>query len=115
MVDKFCGPVLDLLAPARCFWCRRRAAAASPACSPCAAALPWNAPACRTCGIPLGAEGTGSCGDCLRDCPPQDASWAAFRYEAPIAQAIVDLKFHGRLTPAHVVGRLMAQIGRAHV
>ena len=109
MVDKFSGELLDLLAPARCFWCRRRAAQAAPACASCAAALPWNAPACRACGIPLATAGARVCGHCLRDSPPQDASWAAFRYEAPIAQAIVDLKFHGRLTPAHVVGRLMAQ------
>jgi ComF family protein len=109
MVDNFPAELLDLLAPARCYWCRRaQRGAGATACADCAAALPWNTRACRACGIPLAGE-AGVCGDCLRDCPPQDCSWAAFRYEAPIAQAIVALKFHDRLTPAHVLGRLMAR------
>jgi len=110
MVDNFSAELLNLLAPARCYWCRRVERSESRvACASCVRALPWNACACRACGLPLGADGTSVCVDCLRDSPPQDRSWAAFRYEPPIAQAIVDLKFHGRLTPAHVVGRLMAQ------
>jgi len=110
MVDNISRELLDLLAPSRCYWCRCAAPAGRVACAACNAALPWNTHACRACGIPLPpAQGAPVCADCLRDSPPQDRSWAAFRYEAPIAQAIVDLKFHGRLTPAHVVGRLMAE------
>jgi ComF family protein len=108
-VDNICGEFLELMAPSRCFWCRRPSPNARVACGACAAALPWNAHACRACGIALGAgQAAGVCGDCLRSCPPQDRTWAAFRYDAPIARAIVDLKFHGRLMPAHVLGRLMA-------
>lgn len=110
MVDKLCGELLELLAPSRCFWCHGLVAAGHCACAACNAALPWNARACRACSVPIAAgQATSVCGDCLRDAPAQDRSWTAFRYEGPIAAAIVDLKFHGRLMPAHVVGRLMAQ------
>jgi ComF family protein len=108
LVDNSLGALLDLLAPARCYWCRRISGAA-PACAACAGALPWNAPACRACALPLPAgASTDVCSACLDEAPPQDRSWAAFRYQPPVAQAIVELKFHGRLAPAHVIGGLMA-------
>lgn len=108
MVDKRPGGLLDLLTPARCHWCGR-ACAYAPACAACAAALPWNRFACRACALPL-PQGALSdvCATCLCDAPPQDHSWAAFRYETPLPQAIIELKFRGRLAPAHVVGALMA-------
>jgi ComF family protein len=49
------------------------------------------------------------CQDCLTDSPPQDRSWAAFSYQPPVSGQIVDLKFHGHLAPAHVLGALMAE------
>jgi ComF family protein len=108
MVDKQFAVFLDLLAPSRCHWCRR-VCAASPACAACAAALPWNEFACRACALPLPSTAiTDVCPACLRESPPQDRSWAAFRYATPLPQAIVELKFRGRLAPAHVVGALMA-------
>lgn len=110
LVDKLWGETLEALAPSRCHWCGRSTPQGHAACEACVAALPWNAHACRACGIPLAAgQPDGACAACLRECPPQDRSWAAFRYEAPVAQAIVALKFHGRLMPAHVIGHLMAR------
>ena len=107
-VDIGLRPLLDWLAPARCYWCGR-ISGADPACAACAEALPWNQAACRACALPLPARGgTDVCGACLCEAPPQDRSWAAFRYEAPVQQAIVELKFHARLAPAHVLGTLMA-------
>ena len=107
-VDNASGALLTLLAPQRCYWCAALSPGA-PACASCVAALPWNVRACRACALPLGSACEGSvCAECLRDSPPQDRSWAAFRYDAPVAQAIIELKFRGRLAPAHVIGRLMA-------
>lgn len=108
MVDKYRAEIADFLAPARCHWCGARCA--DVACASCAAALPWNAPACRCCALPLGfSSSLSACNACLSDAPPQDRAWAAFRYEAPVAEGIRELKFHARLAPAHVLGRLMAQ------
>ena len=107
-VDNSVVALLELLAPASCYWCGARDVRAG-ACAPCAASLPWNERACRACALPLasGTE-TSACGECLRESPPQDRTWAAFRYAAPVAQAILALKFHGRLAPARLLGGLMA-------
>jgi len=98
--------LVEFLAPQRCHFCHARGPAA---CAACIAALPWNDSACRACGLPLRGQDPGStCGDCLQVAPPQDRTWAAFRYAAPVAQAIVQLKFHRRFACARVLGHLMA-------
>jgi ComF family protein len=108
-VDNAVAGLLQVLAPASCYWCCARTGAAS-ACAACVGALPWNDRACRACGLPLpSAVESSVCGDCLREAPPQDRSWVAFRYAAPVAQAVLDLKFHGRLAAAQVLGGLMAE------
>lgn len=107
-VDNIPGELATLLAPSQCYWCTGRSAGA-PACASCAASLPHNRRACRACALPLpSATPLSVCAQCLDQAPPQDHSWAAFRYEAPVAQAIVELKFRGRLAPAHLLGHLMA-------
>lgn len=109
MVDNFRAVFIDLLAPPRCHWCGLPTPDA-PVCPRCAMSLPWNTSACRACALPLAAAvEDGVCAACLRDSPPQDRSWAAFRYEAPVTQGILELKFRGRLAPARVLGHLMAE------
>jgi ComF family protein len=83
-VDNAVAALLHALAPASCHWCRAQGAVLG-ICAPCSASLPWNDFACR------------------------DRTWAAFRYAPPIDQAIRELKFHGRLAPAHLLGGLMAR------
>ncbi|MCI0748963.1 MAG: ComF family protein [Nevskiales bacterium] len=103
-------PLFRLLAPERCHWCRTPLHG-RPVCAACEASLPWNTSACRACAQPLiSVAGTtvAVCTNCLNHAPPQDRSWTAFRYEAPVTQQILNLKFHGRLAPAHVLGTLMA-------
>lgn len=110
IVDKFSAGLGGLLAPLRCHCCG--GATDRPVCGPCEKSLPWNTQACRACAIPLAsAQGDPAgnvCGNCLTQAPPQDRSWTAFRYEAPVSRQIVDLKFHGNLMPSHVLGWLMA-------
>ena len=109
MVDNIRGELLALLAPSRCYWCAGLSPCA-PACARCAAALPHNLRACRACAMPLpSATPLSVCAHCLDEAPPQDHSWAAFRYEDPVALALVELKFRGRLAPAHLLGHLMAE------
>lgn len=103
MIDKLLSGFLDVLAPARCHAC---GGTGTPLCAACARALPWNSHACRTCALPLAADGI--CSDCLNHAPPHDAAWAAFTYRAPVSGQIVGLKFRGHLAPAHVLGTLMA-------
>jgi len=107
-VDAIFAPFGELLAPARCHWCGA-AVGGQPACPACRDALPWNACACRACALPLLSPQQGVCAACLTDAPPFDRAWTAFRYETPVRQQIVGLKFRGTLAPAHVLGRLMAE------
>jgi len=108
MVDNIPGQLLALLAPSHCHWCAGDPGAA-PACASCAASLPHNRRACRACALPLpSATPLSVCAQCLEQAPAQDSTWTAFRYESPVAQAIVELKFRGRLAPAHVLGHLVA-------
>ena len=108
-VDNLVRRFADGLAPMRCHFCGARCSN-SPACDACTRALPWNVSACRACAMPLPCGHAASvCAACLGDAPPQDRTWAAFRYEPPVSQAILDLKFHGVLAPAHVLGRLMLE------
>lgn len=93
--------------PQSCCWCDEENTR-GPVCNSCRARLPWNEPACRACAIPL-PSANGVCAECLEGSPPQDRSWAAFRYESAIAGQIIGLKFHARFAPAHVLGVLMAQ------
>jgi ComF family protein len=109
IIDNVATALADWLAPARCHACL--GAGAAPLCAGCLAALPWNERACRRCALPLAgpdAAATALCGDCLAVAPPQDATWAAFTYRPPVSRQIVELKFHGRLAPAHVLGAAMA-------
>ena len=100
IVDRF-------LAPQRCHWCKA-AVRGSVACSNCTASLPWNTRACRACALPLISAQSKVCATCLQGSPPQDSSWTAFRYETPVVQQILSLKFHGHLQSAHILGALMA-------
>ena len=107
LVDKFLAPLGNALAPEKCRWCGVRVAH-GPVCLECSNALPWNRSACRACALPLISAGAAVCGECLKSAPSQDSSWAAFRYENPVVQQILRLKFHEHLQAAHLLGALMA-------
>lgn len=105
IVDNLSAGFANTLAPLQCHFCEAQSGRAI--CSSCEKYLPWNEPACRACAAPLTAGAL--CASCLAQSPPQDKAWTAFRYEAPIALQIVELKFHGKLIPSRVLGVLMAE------
>jgi ComF family protein len=80
-------------------------------CPACYEALPWLPAACPRCANPLPAAPTAKttlCGQCQQAPPAFDSSLALFRYEAPLDRLIQDLKFHGQLSHARLLGTLMA-------
>lgn len=78
-VDSF----LDFLLPERCALCSDPCFT-GPVCDECASRLPWED-------------------------HHDPRTWAAFRYEPVIAQAIRALKFHAHFAPARWLGQLMAR------
>ena len=53
------------------------------------------------------------CGECLREPPPFEASYAAFRYQTPIDRLIIELKHHDRLAHARILGQLFIRARHA--
>lgn len=78
-------------------------------CSACYEALPWLSSACPRCANPLPATGGLLCGQCQQAPPVFTNSLALFRYEPPLDRLIQDLKFHGQLRYARLLGTLMAE------
>lgn len=107
IVDKFIAEAVRVVAPCRCHWCATPLGAGV-ACASCRATLPWNDRACRHCALPLAATALDACANCLRLPPPQDRTWTAFHYAAPVSHDIIALKFHARFASAHALGELMA-------
>jgi ComF family protein len=80
-------------------------------CPACYEALPWLPTACPRCANPLPAAPTAKntlCGQCQQAPPAFDNSLALFRYGPPLDRLIQDLKFHGQLRYARLLGTLMA-------
>ncbi len=76
-------------------------------CTHCQTDLPSLQTACLRCARPLAT--TGTCGACQQQAPPQDSALSAFRYEAPLDYLILQLKFHGKLHLAPLLGELIAE------
>lgn len=90
--------------PQSCLRCESHADADF--CEPCRNTLPWLKQACRVCAAPLPAVGV--CGVCQRQPPAFGTTVALFRYAPPIDGLIWQLKYHQRLSPARVLGALLA-------
>lgn len=107
MVDGIWSGLLHLLLPEQCGLCR--APAPGPICPACRDELPWNRIACPLCARPQEAGGGHVCAACAQVPPPFDAGWSAFRYAAPIDQAVQGLKYRAGFRSGRWLGREMAQ------
>ena len=75
-------------------------------------------PHCCLCGFPGATLDLDLCDFCRADLPwesePQSGGLIALRYEHPVDQMIRDLKYHGHIAHARVLGVLLAQAARQH-
>lgn len=93
------------LLPAACIACGAGTGGA-PVCSACNRDLPWNNPACPACALPTA---TGEvCPACLQKPRAFDAATAAFRYETPVAEALLGLKYQARFLHAAWLAEALA-------
>ena len=97
-----------LILPPTCLLCGTRGAAGQDLCPGCAADLPRNADACPCCALPLPAGQAGPCPRCLAHLPSFDRAFAPFRYQLPVDFLIREMKFHGRLIHARLLGERFA-------
>lgn len=103
MVD---GIVDWLLGGERCTLCRAPTFDAG-LCARCIDALPWNAPACPRCALPLAAPAA-NCHQCRSLGPVADAVLGPLRYAPPVDRWVHALKYEGALSEGRVLGRLLA-------
>jgi ComF family protein len=97
------------LLPPACLVCGGVGADGLDLCTPCRAALPWTAPACRRCGLPL--AGTGEqpvCGLCQLVPPPLARVQCPLHYAFPVDRLLPRLKFHGDLAAGELLVALAA-------
>jgi ComF family protein len=110
--------VQNFLFPGSCELCRRRIDADQDFCSECKHSLPAHTPGCRICAAPLWkavpettqADNEWVCGRCQQHPPAFTSAIAAFAYQEPINNLILDLKYHRKLYLARVLGSLLADV-----
>ncbi len=107
MVDNWSSFVQQLLYPDCCVLCGARGEAGLDICAGCRTDLPVAQSCCAVCAAVLPRPGV--CGSCLSRPPPYQRSFALFRYHAPVDRLLLDLKFHGKLARARLLGALLAQ------
>lgn len=98
-----------VLWPASCLLCGDRSDTDNDLCVACAADLPVNRCRCHRCALPLALDAL-ACGDCLRQPPPFEATFAPFRYGYPLDALVTRFKF-GRDLAA---GRVLTQLWLDH-
>lgn len=117
VLERWLDPLLDLVFPAVCPVCGRRADAAAPRpfCRACWAALPVGLdPGCVRCGEPFpGLAGVLPCDACRRTPPPYAFARAVGAYRDGLRAAIHALKYGRRPAVATPLAALLATAGPA--
>ena len=97
------------IVPSACLICTGEAEPGT-VCEGCRNSLPWNRIACPVCALPQRSTVSHTCANCAAEPPHFDATLAAFRYEAPIAQAIAGLKYHAQFRQSRWLGGEIARL-----
>lgn len=97
------------IVPSACLLC---AGPADPGtiCDGCRSSLPWNRIACPVCALPLNGPISHVCASCAAEPPHFDSALSAFRYQAPIKQAIAGLKYHAQFRQSRWLGGEIAAL-----
>lgn len=102
----------DLLFPPRCLGCERSLKSSRPPllCPTCRGELAWiRSPLCSGCGLPFVAGADHLCGDCLVNHFAFDLARSLWRYQPPVSDLILALKFKGQLTGIATLAGLAAE------
>lgn len=102
------------LLPTLCLLCDEPTSICSMICAHCQKILPILPQNCSRCGQFLPGEQTIPldliCGNCLKNPPFFDKTFALFPYDSPIIQLITQLKFHHHLTHARAFGEYFISV-----
>jgi ComF family protein len=109
MTQRWLGDLRSFLYPATCVLCESPGHHDLDLCRPCAQALPHLSTACLQCALPVVTPDASLCGACRREPPTFDAAVALYHYHPPVDHLIHQLKFHGQLVHARLLGSLLAE------
>ena len=108
-MNTYLRSLINWILPIVCVLCGQKTGSQQPnICPACVQDLPWIITACARCGLPL-AQSHATCGACLGMSLPYQHLQALFRYEFPVDQLILGLKFNQRLLYARLLGSLLAK------
>lgn len=108
IIDNSRNSLRNLLVSRRCLLCHAPLATGDrQLCVGCHADLPWLTRACPGCALPR--PDNSLCPDCARHPPLQSRACAAFRFEGPVRQAVLGLKYGAGFAQAHWLGHALAQ------
>lgn len=100
---------IDRLIPASCLLCGAAAEGPLDICGACAPELPWLAPGCRRCALPLHGGPAPMCGHCLATPPCFAGCLAAFAYTYPVRELILRFKQGGDLAAGRLLAGLLVE------
>ncbi len=103
------GRVLAWLLPRACLVCKKTLQEADFVCMRCKNTLPCIQHACIRCALPLYADESHLCGDCLQHAPPYDRLFALFHYAPPMTEWIHRLKFYEGFCEARAMSAYMLE------
>jgi ComF family protein len=95
--------------PPTCQLCGSEAQPPHDLCLPCRQDLPYLQHGCPVCArlLPPGAHGM--CGHCQQNPPPFHYTFSLCHYRYPVDRLITNMKYHGKLPAARLLGQLMAE------
>ena len=108
MLYKWLSSIQCLLYPPTCLLCQAPGIRDLDICKACVTALPRIHHFCTRCALPLPSNSADVCGNCQQKLPYYDTALAPFHYTFPVDRLIQQLKFHGKLSNARLLGNLMA-------
>jgi len=97
--------------PPTCILCGYPAGRSQDLCQHCLAELPILPQSCPRCANTLVMATSASdfaCGQCLKQPPSFDATYALYTYQSPITKLIMELKFNQQLVNARILGECIA-------
>ena len=103
--------IQNKLLPPRCIFCAEPGWGNFDLCLDCYHDLPVNRQSCRQCGLNLVSNNSNSyfCGQCLKQAPPFDQTYAPYLYQGGIRFLITQLKFHQDYKNARLLANLVMQ------
>lgn len=103
--------IQDCVYPPTCLLCGDEGSQQLDLCQPCYRSLPVHQAGCGLCAVsmPSSVNTVAICGECQKQHPDFDKTYACFSYQEPVRYLIHGLKFNARFANARLLASLMVE------